>query len=70
MAASIKRTIRKTLMEIIQETTATPAERLEARTLLWKDLASAQKGKPRGRPFQKKNRDARDRLLELVRADD
>jgi hypothetical protein len=58
MAASIKRTIRKTLIEIIEgknaTKAATPAERLEACRLLWKDLASAQKGKPRGRPFTKK----------------
>jgi len=50
MAASVKRTIRKNLMEILEGTAATPAERLEASTLLWKDLASAHKGKPRGRP--------------------
>ncbi len=54
MAASIKGTIRKALMEIIEGKNATPAERLEACRLLWKDLASAQKGKPRGRPFQRK----------------
>ena len=54
MAASIKRTIRKALMEIIEGANATPAERLEACGLLWKSLASAQKGKPRGRPFPKK----------------
>ena len=45
-------------MEIIEgkntSTQATPAEQLEACRLLWKDLASAQKGKPRGRPFAKK----------------
>ena len=54
MAANIKRAIRKTLMEIIEgkktSTPATPAERLEAWSLPWKDLASAQKGKP-GRPL-------------------
>jgi len=33
---------------------ATPAERLEACRLLLKELASAQKGKPRGRPFTRK----------------
>lgn len=53
MAASVKRTIRKTLMEIIEDRNATPAERLEACRLLWKGLATAQKGKPRGRPFTK-----------------
>jgi len=50
MAASIKRTIRKSLMEIIQGSNgtaaATPAERLEAYRLLLKELALAQKGKP------------------------
>ena len=74
MAASIKRTIRKALIEIIEgknaETAATPAERLEACKLLWKDLASAQKGKPRGRPFQKKNADrdadSKDRLWRII----
>jgi hypothetical protein len=54
MAASIKRAIRRSLVEIIQGTTATPAEQLEACRLLWKEVNSAQKGKPRGRPFQKR----------------
>jgi hypothetical protein len=55
MAASIKRKIRNTLVEIIEEKNATPAERLEACRLLWRDISSTQKGKPRGRPFTKKN---------------
>ena len=54
MAASIKRIIRKTLPEIIQSKEATTGERLEACKLLWKILASASKGKPRGRGFAKK----------------
>jgi len=54
MAASIKRTIRRSLMEIIDGKNATTAERLEACKLLWKELISARKGKPRGRPFMKK----------------
>jgi hypothetical protein len=71
MAASIKRTIRKTLVEIIEgknaTTAATPAERLEACRLLWKDLASAQKGKPRGRPFTRKVKaSTAERITELV----
>ena len=70
MAASVKRIVRKTLMEIIQGTAATPAERLEACKLLWKELASAQKGKPRGKPFQKKNADqgadSKDRLRRII----
>ena len=74
MAASIKRTIRRSLVEIIEgknaETAATPAERLEACKLLWKDLSSAQKGKPRGKPFQKKNADqgadSKDRLRRII----
>lgn len=61
-------------MEIIQgrngTAAATPAERLEACKLLWKELTSAQKGKPRGKPFQKKNvdesRDSKDRLWRLI----
>jgi len=74
MAASIKRTIRRSLVEIIEgknaETAATPAERLDACKLLWKDLSSAQKGKPRGKPFQKKNADqgadSKDRLRRII----
>src|SRR5215467_9220935 len=58
MAASIKRTIRRSLMEIIEgknaTAAATPAERLEACKLLLKELALAQKGKPRGKPFTRK----------------
>ena len=68
MAASIERAIRRSLMEIIQGTAATPAERLEACKLLWKDLASA-KGKPWGKPFQKKvdeGRDSKDRLWRII----
>jgi hypothetical protein len=57
-------------MEIIQGTAATPAERLEACNLLRKDLASGQKGKPRGKPFQKKNADqdtdSKDRLRRII----
>jgi hypothetical protein len=73
MAASIKRTIRKTLIEIIEgknaTTTATPAERLEACRLLLKELTSAQKGKPRGRPFTRKvkaQNSPDERLAELI----
>ena len=69
MAASVKRTVRKTLMEIIQATVTTPAERLEACTLVWKGLVSAQRGKPRGRPFPMKKSDARHRFAERVAAD-
>jgi hypothetical protein len=54
MAASIKRIIRKALPEIIQSRDATTDERLEACRLLLKILASATKGRPRGRAFAKK----------------
>jgi hypothetical protein len=57
MAASIKRIIRRALPEIIQSKDATTGERLGACRLLWKNLASATKGKPRGRAFPKKARD-------------
>jgi len=57
MAASIKRIIRKALPEIIQSKDATTGERLEACRLLLKILASATKGKPRGRAFLKKATD-------------
>jgi len=69
MAASIKRTIRRSLMEIIEGKNATPSERLEACRLLWKDLASAKKGKPRGRPFTRKVNAVKspaERLAELL----
>jgi len=48
---------------------ATPAERLEACRLLLKELASAQKGKPRGRPFTRKVKaqpSSADRIAELT----
>jgi hypothetical protein len=69
MAASVKRTIRKTLREIIEDKNATPAERLEACRLLWIDLAAAQKGKPRGRPFTRKanaQKSSAERIAELT----
>jgi hypothetical protein len=67
MAASIKRKIRKTLMEIIEEKNATPGERLEACRLLWKDIASVQKGKPRGRPFTKsREKDSKERMERIL----
>jgi len=61
-------------MEIIQgknaENAATPAERLEACKVLWKVLTSAQKGKPRGKPYRKKNADqdtdSKDRLRRII----
>ena len=60
-------------MEIIEgknaTTAATPAERLEACRLLLKELASAQKGKPRGRPFTRKVKAQKasvDRIAELT----
>ena len=45
---SLKRILRKALPEIIRSKDATTGERLEACRLLWKILASATKGKPRG----------------------
>ncbi len=70
MAASIKRIIRKTLPEIIQSEDATTGERLEACRLLFKILASATKGKPRGRAFPKKatdgGNDSKDRLGRIL----
>jgi hypothetical protein len=70
MAASIKRILRKALPEIIQSKDATTGERLEACRLLWKILASATKGKPRGRAFAKgvngEVKDQRERLERLI----
>jgi len=70
---SIKKAIRRSLMEIVEgkntTTTATPAERLEACRLLLKERALAQKGRPRGKPFPRKVRaDASptDRIAELT----
>jgi hypothetical protein len=58
MVKSIRRAIRKTLMEIVEgrdaTVAATPAERLEACRLLLKELALTQKDKPRGKPFTRK----------------
>ncbi len=54
---SIQRTLRKSMLEIIQSKDATTGERLEACKLLWKILASASMGKPRGRAFLKKATD-------------
>jgi hypothetical protein len=68
MAASIKRIIRKALPEIIQSRDATTDERLEACRLLLKILASATKGRPRGRAFAKKvNGEARDQRERMDR---
>jgi hypothetical protein len=73
MAASVKRIIRKALPEIIQSRDATTGERLEACRLLLKILASAAKGKPRGRAFAKKvnsrAKDQRERLDRLINPD-
>jgi hypothetical protein len=51
---SIRRAIAKCLREIIESTTATPGERLQACKLLLKNMALGTKGKPRGRAFAKK----------------
>jgi len=68
MAASIKRIIRKALPEIIQSRDATTDERLEACRLLLKILASATKGRPRGRAFAKKlNGEAKDQRERMDR---
>jgi len=73
MAASITRIIRKALPEIIQSSDATTGERLEACRLLLKILASAAKGKPRGRAFAKKvngeAKDQRERIDRLINPD-
>ena len=56
-------------MEIIEGKNATPAERLEACRLLLKELALAQKGKPRGKPFTRKVKPQAtpgDRIAELT----
>ena len=73
MAISIKRAIRRTLMEIVEgkdaTTAATPAERLEACRLLLKELALAQKGKPRGKPFTRRvkaQKSPAERIDELI----
>jgi hypothetical protein len=51
---SIRRTIRRSLLEVLESKTATNSERLEAGGLLLKIQASATKSKPRGRAFAKK----------------
>jgi len=73
MAASIKRAIRRSLMEIIEgknaTTAATPAERSEVCRLLLKELALAKKGKPRGKSFTRKVKaqaSSVDRIAELT----
>jgi hypothetical protein len=66
MAASIKRITRKTFSEIIQSKDATTAERLEACRLLWKILASATKGKPRGGAFARKAKGEAKNSLEVL----
>jgi len=71
MAASIKKAIRRSLMEIVEGKNGTPAERLEACKLLLKELALAQKGKPRGKPFTRKVKvqaSPADRIAELTGA--
>ena len=64
--------IRNALTEIIRSKDATTGERLEACKLLWKLLASATKGKPRGRAFTKKvngeAKDQRERINRLTTA--
>jgi hypothetical protein len=69
---SIQRTIRNTLAEVIQSKTSTTDERLKACKLLLKVLASATKGKPRGRGFAKRvngeSKDQRERIDRLTSA--
>ena len=68
---STRRIIRKAMVEIIESRTATPGELLKACRLLEK-MASAPKGKPRGRGFKKadalseKPQDRLDRILSEV----
>jgi hypothetical protein len=72
MAASIKTIIRRTLPEIIQSKDTTTSEQLDACKLLWKILASATRGKPRGRAFPKKatdgGNDSKDYLERILSA--
>jgi hypothetical protein len=67
---SVQRTIRKSMLEIIQSQDAATGERLEACRRLLKILASATKGKPRGRALMKKVNgeveDQRERIDRLV----
>jgi hypothetical protein len=68
---SIRRTIRKSLLELLESKTATTGERLKACGLLLK-IASAPKGKPRGKGFKKADvlskepRNRLDRILSAV----
>ena len=66
---SNRRTIRKSMLEVLESKTATNSERLEASRLLLK-IASATKGKPRGRAFAKKVNseatDQRERIDRLI----
>ena len=68
---SIRRTIRKSMFEVLESKTATTGERLKACGLLLKILPSADKGKPRGRAFAKKvnSEEQRERLDRLINPD-
>jgi len=63
---SVQRTIRKSMLEIIQSKDATTGERLEACRILLKIRASANKGKPRGRAFLKKATDTGNRSKDYL----
>jgi hypothetical protein len=70
MAKHTKRRIRDACIAVLESKTAEPPEVIKAATLLYKMELSRVKGKPRGKPFSKKNsgRSAIDRISELTGA--
>ena len=70
MAKHTKRLIRDACIAVLEGKTAEPEEVIKAATLLYKMELRRVKGKPRGKPFAKKNRDANplDRISELTGA--
>jgi hypothetical protein len=69
--ASIRRTIRKSMLEVLESKTATNSERLEAGRLLLKIQTSTAKGNPRGKAFTKKREstgeaNAQERLSDIL----
>jgi hypothetical protein len=70
MAKNTKRLIRAACIAVLDGKTAEPAEVIKAATLLYKMELRRVKGKPRGKPFPKKNSQgsAVDRISELTGA--
>ena len=54
MSASNRSVIQKACRSILADRPTTPSDLLKATTILWRLEASAKKGRPRGRPFQRR----------------